>query len=453
MNAEFLRNIWLELTPRRTAQMVVVLGLILLTTETTSAAPVAEVARVLFYGIVILWGTRSAAQAVVGEIRERTWEFQRLSALTPFEMTWGKLFGATSYVWLGGLICLAVMLAGRMRYGPAPSWHDLFYYPALGLFAHAIALFASLIAIRRRQTRTQFNVFQYQAAGVGAGYVVWQAQRSIASAGSPDVEWWGMQIGGEQFFLASLAVFLAWALVGCYRLMRQELQVENAPTVWLAFILFMAVYAAGFADLSFVSRLPIISDAPPLKLAIAHAVLVALTYVAVLFEPKDRVLYRWLGEMLAKGRTAAVLSRLQCWMVAYATAVLSGAALAAQLTGADPATLMVLNAPMVIAGLGFLTRDIGVFLLFGLAPGQKRGDMPAVIALGVLYLLLPVLLGASGSGGPALLFYPLPTGGGIGALCAWAQALAVWFLVVRTRGHRTTPVAATPVPHGSPPPQ
>src|SRR5215510_3127986 len=102
--AELQRNLWLELTARRTVQMIVVIVLILLTANVTPFVRVGDVAQYLFLGIVVLWGTRNAAQAVVGEIRERTWDFQRLSALTPFQMTVGKLFGATSYVWFGGLI-------------------------------------------------------------------------------------------------------------------------------------------------------------------------------------------------------------------------------------------------------------------------------------------------------------------------------------------------------------
>src|SRR4029453_8714995 len=78
-DAELVRNIWLELTARRTVQMVVVVGLILLTANATPFLNVAHVAQYLFYAIVVLWGTRDAAQAVVGEIRERTWDFQRLS--------------------------------------------------------------------------------------------------------------------------------------------------------------------------------------------------------------------------------------------------------------------------------------------------------------------------------------------------------------------------------------
>jgi hypothetical protein len=435
MNPELRRNFWLELTQRRMTQMVVVLGLILLTVNVTPIGAIGDRAfEFLFYAIVVLWGTRNAAQAVVGEIRERTWDFQRLSALTPFEMTLGKLLGATSYVWFGGLICLAVIVATEFQQDPSQALSQLFYLPAVGLLSQALALFASLVAIRRRQTRTQFNVFQYQAAGLLAAYLV---TRGLGGPRVREVVWWGWTIDGDEFHLASLAVFLAWALVGCYRLMRVELQVQTYPTVWLAFILFMAAYMAGLDLLPVVARSVLPNDPLSIRVILPVATLAFFTYVAVLFEPKDRVLYRWLSDMLAKGRTVAALSRLQCWMVAYAAAIISGAAVVLLGFGGISAVAL-LAAPMILAGLGFLTRDLGVFLFFGLAPGQKRGDMPAVITLAILYLLLPRLLGAGAVPEPSsFFFYPLPLAGWVGALFAWAEAAVIWALVLVIRGKQT----------------
>ena len=438
MNPELLRNLWLELTPRRVTQMAVVLALILLTVNVSWSPWIGTAAEYLFYATVVVWGTRDAAQSVVGEIRERTWDSQRLSALTPFEMTVGKLLGATSYVWFGGLICLSVVIAAELRDGYPGVWQHLLYFLAMGLLSQAVALFASLIAVRRRQTRTRFNVFQYQAAGLAAGYAAWLGWRDVSS-----LTWWGMNIDGQTFYLASLGIFLAWTLIGCYRLMRLELQVQNHPTIWLAFILFMAAYMAGFESFPLLALVPPFADVLTFRLAAANATLALLTYVAVLFEPKDRVLYRWLGEMLAKGRSGAVLSRLQCWMIAYAAAMISGVMLAYHLGAIGMPTPALLTAPMVVAGMGFLTRDLGVFLFFGLAPAQKRGDMPAVITLALLYLVLPRLLGAAGLAEPAILFYPMPGAGWIGAVYAWVQAIAIWGLVVTLRSKQTAALPQT----------
>ena len=74
------------------------------------------------------------ASAIIGEIRERTWDGQRLSSLGAGTMMWGKLFGSTIFNWFGGAICLAVIVAETVdRSGIVTALAHLAYYVALGL--------------------------------------------------------------------------------------------------------------------------------------------------------------------------------------------------------------------------------------------------------------------------------------------------------------------------------
>src|SRR5271168_1286252 len=124
MNPEFRRNLWLEMTPRRIALMTGVLALAFFAAALSGGSDYrpASVAEALYYFIVVLWGSRNAAMSVVGEIRDRTWDSQRLSSLGAGQMTWGKLFGSTIYNWHGGAICLAVILTSRIAHqGPVTA--------------------------------------------------------------------------------------------------------------------------------------------------------------------------------------------------------------------------------------------------------------------------------------------------------------------------------------------
>ncbi len=73
MNPELLRNMWVELTERRVTLMVVIVACILLVAispgDWSSAAFTAEL---VFYAVVVVWGTRCAAQSVVEEIGNKT---------------------------------------------------------------------------------------------------------------------------------------------------------------------------------------------------------------------------------------------------------------------------------------------------------------------------------------------------------------------------------------------
>src|ERR1700690_3478853 len=154
MNPEFERNIWLELAPRRVLMMV---GLLTLTFFAASLVEGVEwgpssVAILLYYALVVVWGSRNAAMSVVGEIRDRTWDMQRLSSLGAGAMTWGKLFGATIYNWLGGVLCLAVAMVNLVSHQrPVTAVIELVYYLGIGVVAQSASLLASLIAIGRRQ--------------------------------------------------------------------------------------------------------------------------------------------------------------------------------------------------------------------------------------------------------------------------------------------------------------
>ena len=59
------------------------------------------------------WGSHRAGDSVLDELRERTWDSQRMSALNPWSMTWGKLCGATAIPWFAGIISLSVYFIGR----------------------------------------------------------------------------------------------------------------------------------------------------------------------------------------------------------------------------------------------------------------------------------------------------------------------------------------------------
>ncbi len=413
MNAEFQRNLWLELTPRRMFVMAVVLALIFFAaalTEGTVSGP-GEAARWLYYVIVVIWGTRNAASGVVGEIRDRTWDGQRLSSLGADTMALGKLFGSTIYNWFGGAICLVVMLADLLSSrGPFVALIDLVYYLAIGVIAQAAALLASLIAARRRQVHSRFDIFVYQAVGIFAAiavYLVWAVADPASSifahkAPTNFIAWWGLGLAARGFLLLSLAVFTAWMLTGCYRQMRLELMMRNGPFVWLGFLLFIGIYVAGFDAWLSGNPALIHLDAVARRLLLAGTAFATLAYLMAFLEPKDRVQYRWLGGALAKFRVGSAFMRLQGWMTAYLATLGIGIVLLLWLgqTSTPP------DQAMVGAMLGFFTRDMAVIVLASLMSRQHGSDFAAAAILFVLYVLLPAIVKGLNFEAGMVFFFP-----------------------------------------------
>ena len=399
MNPELQRNLWLELTPRRMIMMVVVLALVFFATalmEGVTSGP-SEAARWLYYAIVVIWGTRNAALGVVGEIRERTWDGQRLSSLDAGTMTWGKLFGSTIYTWFGGAICLAVILVDLLgNRGPLVALIELVYFLAIGVTAQAASLLASLVAAGRRQTQTQFTVFLYQATGISAAvavYLIWGIADPAGSflvrkAPVNFVFWWGQAIDARGFLLLSLAVFTGWTLTACYRQMRLELKMRNGPLVWLAFLAFIGLYMAGFDGWLSENPTFIHLGTAAHRLLLSGMTFGALAYAMVFLERKDRVRYRWLAGAFSKLRFGAVLGGLQSWMMAYLAALIAGLVLFVWLGQVSPGP----DQAVLGAMLGFLTRDMAIFVLAGTRSRHSNGDFAAIGFLFALYALLPAIV-------------------------------------------------------------
>jgi hypothetical protein len=108
-------------------------------------------------------------------------------------------------------------------------------------------------------------------------------------------------------------------------------------------------------------------------------------------------------------------------MLSYAATLIVGLCLALSWAGTPGAALAVL------AMLGFMTRDICIFLL-GRMFGGPKGDFAALGILAALYLLLPTLL-RQANAAPVLL--PLGHDTILTLVAAWAQALALIWLVIR----------------------
>jgi hypothetical protein len=437
MNPELQRNLWLEFTTQRIGLMVGGLALAFFAAALPGGLDYgpSSIALVLFYLIIVFYGTRAASLAVISEIRDRTWDSQRLSALSPGTMMWGKLLGSTAYAWFGGGICLVVMLAGvAVHNGVAIAGIEAVFFLALGAIAQASAFLASLIAIHRRQSVSRLNAFLCQLVGLVAAIVVvsiWYSadpKSAISAEHRVDVViWWGRSFDATWFLPVSLAVFAAWIVVACYRQMRLELQVKNGPLVWAGFLVFMGLYVAGFdawlPKTGFAQGL----DVTGARFTLAFATFLILSYVMVLLEPKDRVHYRWL---LARFRAAKIgewLGGFQAWMTSYVAAFAVGVVLAFWIAHTLPTPST--DEALIASTLGFLTRDVSIFVLVQMLAGQRRADLGAVIVLVAIYLLIPAILSGLKLTALWFIFFPTPTDPVfLGPAVAWAEGIVLFAL-------------------------
>ena len=406
MNPELLRNLWLQFSLQRTLAAPLILGAIvaLLAFATSGWSSIAWAAKGGFFLIAYLWGARRAVNVLADEITAGTWDGQRMSSIAPWTMAWGKLAGGTAYVWYCAGICLLVYIIAEVELGET---NDLFLKIALqvtgAVFVQAVALLLALVMVGKgRRLGRRFVAFAQGAAILFGFFGVSHLLPSIAlrlPIGAPQtVAWFGQDFSLDQFILLTQCLFLAWTLVGVYRLMASELQVPQWPWVWMLFSLFLIAYYQGFLAMD--------SDLS-LRLVAALVVAVPLYYVALFVQPHDIVRYRWLLHRGRGSKPGRTWSLMPLWAPSLVIAVIIAARLRyaqAITTMAHPELRSLLAAQDVVdfrdlttALLFFMVRDLGIVLLLNFSTRPRNPDLAAILYLIVLYVVgggLAVAIGA-----------------------------------------------------------
>lgn len=394
-NPELTRNLWLELTPHRLISMPAVLGLLFAFAATASQDLVPGLALGLFGLVTILWGASLCSEAMLEEFRQGTWDTQRLSAMGPWQLAWGKLMGAPVFSWYGGGICLVVfaLTTDGTAASNAPLPTVLGALPTvLGALAMAVltqAMGAILgLTAARSGTRTRsslFIVFIFLFVSYGAwlpgSLARWDA-----------VMWFGVAMSPVWFAVFSLWAFAAWGIVGFWRMLCGELQLRKPPLAWLGFAVFLTIYAAGLVN----GRLP---EAPPAQVFafVAFSITISLSYGVVLFEQRNFISLRRLALHWHSGNLRRVWEEIPCWTVTLLLALVAALYLALQgipVSTFGPVSIAVGTMPLVL-GL-FALRDIALLYFFSLGQRPQRALLATMIYLGLLYWLLPSLLDAAG---------------------------------------------------------
>ena len=153
MNPEFRRQLWLGFSSTRLAVLPMLLlacfAAAYLTGKDNAASVLAITGSALFAVLVWGMGTLAAGTSVMEELTDRTWDQQRMSAMQPWAMTWGKLGGATAYGWYGGALCLLVAVPAALLSGQGGKVFQVTLSAILfGLFLQALLIAVNLQLVK-----------------------------------------------------------------------------------------------------------------------------------------------------------------------------------------------------------------------------------------------------------------------------------------------------------------
>ncbi len=387
MNPELRRNLWLEFSTHRliaVPAVIVLIVLLVMSAADTNADSILKWCAGMGYGaMVLLWGTQLAAAGVLEEARARTWDTQRMSSISPWAMTWGKLVGATAFAWYNGAFMIVIYAIAAWNKGEPHVATSALLMFASGILAHAVALNASVLAARKGITHRGFG-FVVALLILAIGGKAFNRLDAV-------VVWWGATWPLIHFLLVASIAFGAWAVLGAYRSMCNELEIRTRPWALPTFLLFCAAFVGGF-DV----------NGSALNTVAISGVIVSLTALYLLLVSEQRGVAVWhrINTRVRAAHWRRVLEELPLWVVA----LLMGAVFAmVAVASARPNTL---GASMLVL-VFFAARDAAIFQFFTFSPQPRREITAAIFYLALLYGLIPGLFSVAGGIAIAQLFWPV----------------------------------------------
>ena len=424
---EFHRHLWLRFSPFR---LVAAPLMIILCALTTTRLPTGfgdytitstlYASLTIFYFVVIVWGTYEAATAMQEEVRGNTWDFQRMSSISPAQIAFGKLFGVTSYTWYFGLLTLVLFAYAYMNYAvPEPAYGDpsressfpapeddtlyvLFCLIASGVIAQAAAFlygFADSLSLFGRTWRTKLprGVHAFIIGSLAGSYtffytVMQSSVRMRPRAGlvfqHVDIHWYGHDYARHSFIILSLLFFIGWFLAGSYRVARAELMYRCLPTVWMLFVVTYVGWISGFVVRE--------NPAMGMELGSFHALLfgyiqaAVIAYFCMVTEAADSRRYARLAFHLKEGDFLRALENTPKWLATVPIMIFLFFGAMSSATGAEKGLDLQHALPFMASLMLFMARDGFAVHAIHLTFRNRGTGFALMFYYLVAYLLLPM---------------------------------------------------------------
>ncbi|MDD4964509.1 MAG: PH domain-containing protein [Gallionella sp.] len=392
-NAEFQRNIWLEINFPRLITIPLVLALVFWAFFMSNAnsdvsidemgTHLSNAALSLFSIITILWGTQLASHSLTEEAQAQTWDWQRLSAQSPTALIFGKLFGSTILAWYGGICCLIVymLFANSTLDGIRVEWLVLAIFSAI--FVHASAMLLTLTtppeqrpAYQQKHGMSFAKMFMLLMALYGSGMLL----LSWTNDNLANIHWYGMEFKLLPFSAWSMFIWALWAVFGCIKRTSTLLRSPTTPAAWLTFVLFCMVYFVGFTP---ASTTPVDDFITHTKGGIAFTVIYCLLCGMTLMEDKAPLQWRLWIDAFKNKEFKHAWQNTPRWIATFFISILI---LLIALPGSSPDVRIFLPVALFL-----FMRDIAVLYWFHWTPQPKRPYLAFSIYLLLVYLLLPFL--------------------------------------------------------------
>jgi hypothetical protein len=427
--------------------LLVVLFILQLTNDTVDAWKTIHYASLGGFVLIgLLWGIKTASDAVLDEYNEKTWDWQKMSIIGPWKLAFGKLFGSTIYNWYGALLCwLLFMYSASYMKSPIDEYKTGLLLILAMISTHGFMILISLQLMRNSDERSNIKSNRIFIVGLlilaflsnifSRGFLM---NRNLIKG-----SWYSLVSDPWNISLVIAAFYCFWVIAALYRNMRRELQFKDSPTWWLAFIVSNIVFQYGFF-----SHSESFSATTGLTICF-YLLFIQMTfavYFLALTEAKDIVNFRLLLNSLKKRAYRTFFDNVPLWILTIPIAFFLGFVAIVffsinpvipipgwELSLGENAMLSPFHILLVqVALMGFLMRDMGILLLLNFSTRAKRADAAFIIYLVLIYALLPAI--TKDIGNFSIFFPDISAGKLLMVLFPLIEAgIVVYFLVSRWR--------------------
>lgn len=417
-NRELKRNIWTELSgPKLFISPFIILISLLIAYKVSGVSGVNSISFHLLAFILIVGGLKVASESVINEVNNRTWILQKMSGIGAFEMSIGKLFGSTIYIWYTSLFLIITYIASTFIGSKEEGTKllTLIYLILLSISGYAMVITFSLLTVRRKRFTKNIKKTALFLISVlviyTAAYMLFEnsSGRTVS-----EIYWYGIKFTELGFGVFTIVVVSIFSVLALYRSMRLELQYKNTPIVWLIFLGFIFIYIFG---LYFKNN---IMDNEPLSL-IYFLIVTILTYLSMLIESFNPAVIRKIIMTIKRKDKKELFTMLPLWIINISILIV--------LSFPFFHTRALRLLPFII--LFYLLRDISVFYSINTSK-IKRSSIFILLYLASIYGLLPSLL-KQFDNGLEILFWPDIDRQSITLITASVQMLISFFILWRKR--------------------
>lgn len=451
-NPEIIRNLRIQLRPRRMLVAAAITGIVSLIIlpalwpDSPGRAPSSWgmgylVSVLMCQSIAVLIGGGMAClQSISREKEQNTFDYQRITRLSPLELAMGKLLGAPSMAYFIGLCLIPASLLAL----PKSGWNfgDLLDAWILLLFAalafHSFTVLMSML-LRRSLSTGVVLLFLFFAGIPGMSFSTVLLTRGIRGAGgTQNINFYGVPLPFTPFFCFVYASFAAWFMLALER------NIKRDPAMYELLTPLQALGFAGWQNFIFIGVYPLAAYTPDLAQVSSMWVNVTVFFALglVLLRNRDRARRR-LRELGEQGLT---------WLEAFwpAPYILAGVlatgflplllATKHQVPASAPAYLhpQPLNMSLFLFRLVFfalwICRDLLYLQWMNLRPGRKP-LLRAILYAFVYYTALFVLFFVHGAtniqpGEAAFQSIFVPVRVLVMDTTSWNSAASTWFIAL-----------------------